>query len=101
MLHATVCPCTQCFGSVTIKSEYVTCRRPVDCYTKVPLDYLPGYINETIYGDNIETGWAWYPFPAAPAANAVNNKQLQVPTSKQYVFHVCIHSCMLSTLLHP
>lgn len=52
--------------------------RPVDCYTKVPLDYLPGYINETIYGDNIETGWAWYPFPAAPAANAVNNKQLQV-----------------------
>jgi len=50
----------------------------VDCYTKVPLDYLPGYINETIYGDNIETGWAWYPYPAAPAANAVNNKQLQV-----------------------
>lgn len=46
--------------------------RPVDCYTRVPLEYLPGYINETIYGDNIETGWAWYPYQQ-------NNKQLQVP----------------------
>ena len=76
--QATAGPCTQCIGSVIRESECVSCCRPVDCYTKVPLDYLPGYINETIYGDNIESGWAWYPFPAAPAANAVNNKQLQV-----------------------
>lgn len=46
-------------------------RRPVDCYTKVPLDYLPGFINETIYTDNIESGWAWYPY-------LQNNKQLTV-----------------------
>ena len=45
--------------------------RPVDCYTRVPLEYLPGYVNETIYGDNIESGWAWYPY-------LQNNKQLQV-----------------------
>ncbi|KAL3157021.1 hypothetical protein ABBQ38_001272 [Trebouxia sp. C0009 RCD-2024] len=45
--------------------------RPVDCYTKVPLDYLPGFINETIYTDNIESGWAWYPY-------LQNNKQLTV-----------------------
>lgn len=47
------------------------CRRPVDCYSKIPLEYLPGYVNETIYGDNIESGWAWYPY-------LQNNKQLQV-----------------------
>lgn len=43
----------------------------MDCYTRVPLEYLPGYVNETIYGDNIESGWAWYPY-------LQNNKQLQV-----------------------
>lgn len=45
--------------------------RPVDCFTKAPLVYLPGFINETIYTDNIQTGWAWYPYMQ-------NNKQLQV-----------------------
>lgn len=55
---------------VHVVSAWFMCR-PVDCYTKVPLDYLPGYINETIYGDNIESGWAWYPYQQ-------NNKQLQV-----------------------
>ena len=66
----------------------------MDCYTKVPLDYLPGYINETIYGDNIETGWAWYPYPAAPATNAVNNKQLQVnATYHMPCIRALIHAC--------
>ena len=93
MLQATARPCTQCFGSVTRESEHGSCCRPVDCYTKVPLDYLPGYINETIYGDNIETGWAWYPFPAAPAANAVNNKQLQVnATDNMHCMCAFIHA---------
>ncbi len=66
----------------------------MDCYTKVPLDYLPGYINETIYGDNIETGWAWYPYPAAPAANAVNNKQLQVNAANHmHCMRAFMHAC--------
>ena len=47
--------------------------RPVDCFTKAPLVYLPGFINETIYTDNIQTGWAWYPY-------LQTNKQLQVST---------------------
>lgn len=34
--------------------------RPVDCYTKQPFaNFLPGYVNETIYGDRVETGWSY------------------------------------------
>lgn len=34
--------------------------RPVDCYTKQPFaNFLPGYINETIYGDRVESGWSY------------------------------------------
>jgi cullin-associated NEDD8-dissociated protein 1 len=34
--------------------------RPVDCYTKKPFDtFVPGFINETIYGDRVESGWSY------------------------------------------
>ncbi len=36
--------------------------RPVDCFTKQPLQFLPGFTNKTIYGDCVEAGWAWFPF---------------------------------------
>lgn len=66
------CVSMLCSGGVNVvmSMSCVFCR-PVDCYTKVPLDYLPGFINETIYTDNIESGWAWYPY-------LQNNKQLTV-----------------------
>lgn len=36
-----------------------TLFRPVDCYTKQPLTFQPGYVNQTIYGDRAESGWSW------------------------------------------
>ena len=45
--------------------------RPVDCYTKQPLIFLPGYINETVYSDRVESGWSWN-------AYSTINKQLEV-----------------------
>jgi len=34
--------------------------RPVDCFTKQPFStFLPGYVNETIYGDRVESGWSY------------------------------------------
>ena len=60
-----------CSGlGLQLKRFYMICR-PVDCDTRAPLAYLPGFISETIYTDNIETGWAWFPYMQ-------NNKQLQV-----------------------
>lgn len=36
--------------------------RPVDCYTHEPLVFLPGFVNSTIYGDRVETGWGFGPY---------------------------------------
>ncbi|KAK9827704.1 hypothetical protein WJX81_002445 [Elliptochloris bilobata] len=36
--------------------------RPVDCSTRRALTFLPGFINNTVYGDRVETGWAWFPY---------------------------------------
>ncbi|BDA51307.1 hypothetical protein COCOBI_18-1840 [Coccomyxa sp. Obi] len=36
--------------------------RPVDCATKQPLQFNPGFVNQTIYGDRVETGWGWFPY---------------------------------------
>ena len=36
--------------------------RPVDCTTHQPLTFTPGFVNQTIYGDRVETGWAWFPY---------------------------------------
>lgn len=36
--------------------------RPVSCDTHEPLRFDPGFINNTIYGDKVETGWAWFPY---------------------------------------
>ncbi|EIE19971.1 hypothetical protein COCSUDRAFT_67654 [Coccomyxa subellipsoidea C-169] len=39
-----------------------TSFRPVDCNSKQPLQFSPGFINQTIYGDKVETGWGWFPY---------------------------------------
>ena len=36
--------------------------RPLDCATHEPLQYLPGFVNQTIYGDRVETGWSFEPY---------------------------------------
>ncbi len=36
-----------------------TLFRPVDCYTKQPMTFNPGFVNRTIYGDRVESGWSW------------------------------------------
>ena len=34
--------------------------RPVDCFTRQPFQsFLPGFINETIYGNRVESGWSY------------------------------------------
>lgn len=33
------------------------CCRPVDCSTQTVLPLKPGFINKTIYKDQVETGW--------------------------------------------
>jgi len=34
----------------------------VDCASKQPLQFDPGFVNQTIYGDRVETGWGWFPY---------------------------------------
>jgi len=36
--------------------------RPVDCATQQPLTFLPGFANQTIYGDRLESGWSFEPY---------------------------------------
>jgi hypothetical protein len=36
--------------------------RPVDCTTQQPLTFLPGFVNQTIYGDRLESGWSFEPY---------------------------------------
>lgn len=36
--------------------------RPLDCATHEPLQFLPGFVNQTIYGDRVETGWSFEPY---------------------------------------
>ncbi|KAL3160371.1 hypothetical protein ABBQ32_010699 [Trebouxia sp. C0010 RCD-2024] len=36
--------------------------RPVDCRTHEPLVFLPGFVNVTIYSDQVETGWNFGPY---------------------------------------
>ncbi|WIA20876.1 hypothetical protein OEZ85_005223 [Tetradesmus obliquus] len=46
-----------------MKMEY----RPVDCETNAPLRSIPGFVNQTIFGDTIEPGWKWRPYSAKNA----------------------------------
>ncbi|KAF8059424.1 erkB [Scenedesmus sp. PABB004] len=41
-----------------IGTEY----RPVDCKTKAPLNPVPGFVNNTIYKDDLGAGWGWRPY---------------------------------------
>lgn len=41
--------------------------RPVDCISRQPLALVPGYISNTVYGDRVETGWAWFPYRQSAA----------------------------------
>ena len=36
--------------------------RPVDCYTHETLVFTPGFVNTTIYNDQVETGWNFGPY---------------------------------------
>lgn len=63
----------QTFASAIQDQQVAALCRPVDCTTKVPLGLVPGYIDETVYVDNIQTGWSWDPY-------SVTNKLLQVPS---------------------
>ncbi len=42
--------------------------RPVDCVTRRALNFMPGYINSTVYGDRVEAGWAWFPYQQSASA---------------------------------
>ncbi len=42
--------------------------RPVDCVTRRALNFQPGYINNTVYGDRVESGWAWFPYQQSASA---------------------------------
>ena len=54
--------------------------RPVDCYTKQPFtDFLPGYVNETIYGDRVESGWSYNVYGS-------DQNQFALPVSSPYSF---------------
>ena len=36
--------------------------RPVDCATHETLSFLPGFVNQTLYGDRVESGWSFEPY---------------------------------------
>ena len=36
--------------------------RPVDCDSGSVLDYSPGFVNSTIYSDQMEAGWGYHPW---------------------------------------
>jgi hypothetical protein len=42
--------------------------RPVDCVSRRALNFMPGYINNTVYGDRVESGWAWFPYQQSASA---------------------------------
>ncbi len=31
-------------------------------YTHEPMTFDPGFVNTTIYGDRVESGWSWFPY---------------------------------------
>ena len=65
--------------------------RLVSCDTHQPLQFNPGFINGTIYGDKVETGWAWFPYKQ-------NTDNFWLPVSAVSVFShlptflpACVH----------
>lgn len=34
----------------------------MDCYTHEPLVFVPGFVNSTIYSDQVEAGWTFGPY---------------------------------------
>lgn len=67
--------------------------RPVDCTTKQPLQFDPGFVNQTIYGDRVETGWGWFPYKQ-------NTDTFWSPVrGKRHLTTALAHNCMASMML--
>jgi hypothetical protein len=65
--------------------------RPVDCYTHEPLVFTPGFVNATIYGDQVETGWNFGPYFLHSANFWLPGAHPCVPLS---IIHAFINACM-------
>ena len=67
--------------------------RPVDCYTKQPFtDFVPGYVNETIYGDRVESGWSYNVYGS-------DQNQFALQVSRHRIS--CIHQDQMMACLRP
>jgi hypothetical protein len=54
--------------------------RPVDCYTKQPFTtFLPGFVNETIYGDRVESGWSYNVYASNQNQFSLEVRHLHLP----------------------
>ena len=67
--------------------------RPVSCDTHEPLQFNPGFINSTIYGDKVETGWAWFPYK-----QNTDNFWLPVSSSTSLIMVPCIQRAVLAII---
>eukprot|EP00891_Asterochloris_glomerata_P000903 jgi/Astpho2/903/Aster-00744 len=48
--------------------------RPVDCNSKTPLTFTPGYVDKVIYDDGVpHAGWSWNPYQSTDKQYAVAN----------------------------
>ena len=56
--------------------------RPVDCATGEPLTFLPGFINQSIYTEAVESGWSYNVYGA---------------DDNQFALPVCAHLHIQST----
>lgn len=68
--------------------------RPVDCATRQPFQsFLPGFINETIYGNRVESGWSYNVYGS-------DQNQLALPVGPHFLpqQHCCIRRVLLIIL---
>jgi len=75
-------------------SSSLSCR-PVDCYTHEPLVFTPGFVNATIYGDQVETGWNFGPYFLHSANFWLPGSNPCLHPSIIHAFiHLFMHACM-------
>lgn len=54
--------------------------RPVDCFTQQPFsNFVPAFLNETIYGDRVETGWSYNVYTSDANQFAIPVSRLLAP----------------------